>query len=126
MLLCHSVMSTRTNDQLLDEVYPGTKRKRPLKPMESLISIEKAQRMLGYKPEFGPNAHGFDYFYGFLAADRIERATGVTFLLLIALLLRARETVTASALMKCALRLSGVVAPAASSFSSILRMASAK
>ncbi|HEY9228145.1 MAG TPA: sulfatase-like hydrolase/transferase [Gemmatimonadaceae bacterium] len=22
---------------------------------------------LGYKPEFGPNAHGFDYFYGFLA-----------------------------------------------------------
>ena len=22
---------------------------------------------LGYKPEFGPNAHGFDYFFGFLA-----------------------------------------------------------
>jgi arylsulfatase A len=22
---------------------------------------------LGYKPEFGPNAHGFDYFYGFLS-----------------------------------------------------------
>jgi arylsulfatase A-like enzyme len=22
---------------------------------------------LGFKPEFGPNAHGFDYFYGFLA-----------------------------------------------------------
>ena len=22
---------------------------------------------LGYKPEFGPNAHGFDYFFGFLS-----------------------------------------------------------
>ena len=45
-----SVM-TRPNESLLDEVYPGTKRKRPLKPNESLISIEKAQRVLGYKPE---------------------------------------------------------------------------
>jgi nucleoside-diphosphate-sugar epimerase len=42
----------RGNDALLDEVFPGTKRKRALKPNESLISIEKAQRMLGYKPEF--------------------------------------------------------------------------
>jgi arylsulfatase A-like enzyme len=24
---------------------------------------------LGYKPQFGPNAHGFDTFFGFLAAD---------------------------------------------------------
>jgi arylsulfatase A-like enzyme len=24
---------------------------------------------LGYRPEFGPNAHGFDNFFGFLAAD---------------------------------------------------------
>jgi len=24
---------------------------------------------LGYKPEFGPNAHGFEQFFGFLAAD---------------------------------------------------------
>ena len=40
------------NDKLLDTVFPGTKRKRPLKPNESLISIEKAQRMLGYKPQF--------------------------------------------------------------------------
>src|SRR5262245_37816005 len=24
---------------------------------------------LGYRPEFGPNAHGFDEFFGFLAAD---------------------------------------------------------
>ncbi len=40
------------NDQMLDEVFPGTPRKRPLKPNESLISIEKAQRVLGYKPQF--------------------------------------------------------------------------
>ncbi len=46
-----SVM-TQSNDELLDEVFPGTKRKRPLKPHESLISIEKAERMLGYKPQF--------------------------------------------------------------------------
>lgn len=46
-----SVM-TRSNDELLDEVFPGTKRKRPLKPHESLISIEKAERMLGYKPQY--------------------------------------------------------------------------
>lgn len=42
---------TETNDRLLDEVFPGTKRKRPLEPHESLISIEKARRMLGYEPQ---------------------------------------------------------------------------
>jgi nucleoside-diphosphate-sugar epimerase len=47
----NSLMRTG-NDALLDEVFPGTKRKRALKPNESLISIEKAQKMLGYKPEF--------------------------------------------------------------------------
>ncbi|WP_119391984.1 NAD-dependent epimerase/dehydratase family protein [Taklimakanibacter lacteus] len=46
-----SVM-TQSNDELLDEVFPGTKRKRPLQPHESLISIEKARRVLGYKPEY--------------------------------------------------------------------------
>jgi nucleoside-diphosphate-sugar epimerase len=47
----NSVMA-RPNDELLDEVFPGTPRKRPLLPNESLISIEKARRMLGYAPEF--------------------------------------------------------------------------
>ena len=42
----------RSNDELLDEVFPGTPRKRPLQPNESLISIEKAQRVLGYKPQY--------------------------------------------------------------------------
>ena len=40
------------NDKLLDTVFPGTKRKRPLTPNESLIAIKKAQAMLGYKPQF--------------------------------------------------------------------------
>ena len=42
----------KSNDELLDAVWPGTTRKRPLKPNESLISIEKAQRVLGYRPEY--------------------------------------------------------------------------
>lgn len=42
----------RSNDELLDEVFPGTKRKRKIQPNESLISIEKAQRVLGYKPQY--------------------------------------------------------------------------
>lgn len=47
----NSVMS-RSNDELLKAVFPKAKRKREIKPNESLISIEKAQRMLGYKPKF--------------------------------------------------------------------------
>jgi nucleoside-diphosphate-sugar epimerase len=46
-----SVMS-RDNDALLDEVFPGTKRKRPLQPNESLIAIAKAERVLGYRPKY--------------------------------------------------------------------------
>ncbi len=47
----HSVMS-RSNDSLLDEVFPGTERKRPFEDNESLISIEKARRVLGYEPKY--------------------------------------------------------------------------
>jgi nucleoside-diphosphate-sugar epimerase len=46
-----SVMS-KANDKLLDEVYPKTRRKRAIAPNESLISIEKAVRVLGYEPEY--------------------------------------------------------------------------
>ncbi|MBX3570213.1 MAG: NAD(P)-dependent oxidoreductase [Rhizobiaceae bacterium] len=42
----------RPNDELLDEVFPGTPRKRRLEPNESLISIDKARRVLGYNPEY--------------------------------------------------------------------------
>jgi len=45
-----SVMK-RANVALLDAVYPNVKRKRPLKANESLISIEKAERVLGYRPK---------------------------------------------------------------------------
>jgi nucleoside-diphosphate-sugar epimerase len=42
----------RSNDGLLDEVFPNAPHKRRLEPNESLISIEKAQRVLGYRPEY--------------------------------------------------------------------------
>lgn len=45
------VMS-RSNDSLLDEAFPGIARKHPLTPNETLLSIEKAKRVLGYKPQF--------------------------------------------------------------------------
>jgi nucleoside-diphosphate-sugar epimerase len=46
-----SVMS-RSNSELLDKVYPKAKRKRAIKDNESLISIEKARRVLGYRPRY--------------------------------------------------------------------------
>lgn len=46
-----SVMS-RSNDELLDAVFPGTKRKRPITANESLISIDKAREVLGYEPKY--------------------------------------------------------------------------
>ena len=46
-----SVMS-RSNDELLDAVFPGTTRKRPITANESLISIDKAREVLGYEPKY--------------------------------------------------------------------------
>ncbi|BCP54749.1 UDP-glucose 4-epimerase [Kaistia sp. 32K] len=45
------VMS-RSNDSLLDEAFPGIARKRPIGANETLLSIEKAKKVLGYKPQF--------------------------------------------------------------------------
>jgi nucleoside-diphosphate-sugar epimerase len=45
------VMS-RSNDSLLDEAFPGVERKRPVGPNETLLSIDKAKKVLGYKPQF--------------------------------------------------------------------------
>ncbi len=42
----------RPNEELLDEVFPGVTRKRPLEPTETLLSIEKARRVLGYAPRY--------------------------------------------------------------------------
>jgi len=46
-----TVMS-RPNDRLLDEVFPGVARRRAVAPNETLLSIERARRVLGFKPEF--------------------------------------------------------------------------
>jgi nucleoside-diphosphate-sugar epimerase len=43
------VMS-RPNDELLDAVHPGVPRKRSFGANETLLSIEKAKKVLGYKP----------------------------------------------------------------------------
>jgi nucleoside-diphosphate-sugar epimerase len=45
-----SVM-TRDNNAMLDAVFPRTRRKRAVTATESLISIEKAATVLGYKPK---------------------------------------------------------------------------
>jgi len=45
------VMS-RPNDELLDAVFPGVTRKRAFGPHETLLSIEKAKKLLGYQPAF--------------------------------------------------------------------------
>ena len=52
-----SVMS-RSNSELLDEVYPGAERRRPITDNESLISIEKARAVLGYEPRHSWRQHG--------------------------------------------------------------------
>ncbi len=46
------LVMSRSNDELLDEVYPKTRRKRPLKANESLISIDRARAVLGFKPKY--------------------------------------------------------------------------
>jgi nucleoside-diphosphate-sugar epimerase len=51
-----SVMS-RPNGALLDEVYPHAERRRPVEDHESLISIEKARRVLGYEPRYSWRQH---------------------------------------------------------------------
>ena len=47
----NSVMA-KENDALLGEVFPGTEKKRPVGPNESLISIDRAREVLGYEPQF--------------------------------------------------------------------------
>lgn len=46
-----TVMS-RSNDDLLKEVFPGVERKRAFGPNDTLLSIDKAKKMLGFQPEF--------------------------------------------------------------------------
>ncbi len=46
-----SVM-TRANTELLDEVFPGVERRGEVGEHTTLLSIDKARRVLGYAPEF--------------------------------------------------------------------------
>ncbi len=42
---------TRPNEELLAEVFPGVPVKRPFGPNETLLSIDKARKLLGYDPQ---------------------------------------------------------------------------
>ncbi|QAY60309.1 NAD(P)-dependent oxidoreductase [Microbacterium protaetiae] len=46
-----TVMS-RTNDELLRQVFPDVPRHEPIGEHDTLLSIEKARRLLGYEPRF--------------------------------------------------------------------------
>jgi nucleoside-diphosphate-sugar epimerase len=46
-----TVMS-RSNTQLLDEVFPHVRRTRDVGEHDTLLSIDKARRVLGYEPEY--------------------------------------------------------------------------
>jgi nucleoside-diphosphate-sugar epimerase len=43
---------TRPNAELLAEVYPGVPLKKKVGPNETLLSIDKARRVLGYDPQY--------------------------------------------------------------------------
>jgi arylsulfatase A-like enzyme len=52
----------------LEEGLPATGRSLPqLLKNNGYATALVGKWHLGYKPEYGPNAHGFDYFYGFLS-----------------------------------------------------------
>src|SRR6201997_2377538 len=51
-----SVMN-RPNEELLNELYPNVPHKRAFGPNETLLSIEKARRVLGYEPRYTWRAH---------------------------------------------------------------------
>ena len=51
-----SVMN-RSNEDLLNELYPNVPHKQAFGPNETLLSIEKARRVLGYEPRYTWRAH---------------------------------------------------------------------
>jgi nucleoside-diphosphate-sugar epimerase len=52
-----TVMS-RPNDELLAEVYPDVPRRREFGPHDTLLSIDKARRVLGYEPRYSWRSSG--------------------------------------------------------------------
>jgi nucleoside-diphosphate-sugar epimerase len=51
-----TVMS-RPNKELVAECFPGVPVKKELEPNETLLSIDKARRLLGYEPEYSWRKH---------------------------------------------------------------------
>ena len=47
------VVMNRSNEELLSELYANVPRKRAFGPNETLLSIEKARKVLGYEPRYG-------------------------------------------------------------------------
>lgn len=43
----------RPNAEMMAEIYPGVDFKKDVAPNETLLSIDKARRMLGYEPQYG-------------------------------------------------------------------------
>jgi nucleoside-diphosphate-sugar epimerase len=52
-----TVMS-RPNEELLAELFPDVPIKKPFGPNETLLSIDKARRILGYEPQFSWRSSG--------------------------------------------------------------------
>lgn len=42
----------KTSAELMAEIYPDVAVRGPLEPHQTLLSIEKARRVLGYEPEY--------------------------------------------------------------------------
>ncbi len=49
---------TRPNGELVAECFPEVPVRRPFGPNETLLSIDKARRVLGYEPEHSWRATG--------------------------------------------------------------------
>lgn len=47
----HDTVMSRSNGELLDEVFPGVPRKRDVGTHDTLLAINKAKKMLGYEPQ---------------------------------------------------------------------------
>jgi nucleoside-diphosphate-sugar epimerase len=63
-----TVMS-RSNHELLAEVYPDVPHKREFGPHDTLLSIDKARRVLGYEPRFSWRSDGH-------SASSVPKETG--------------------------------------------------
>jgi len=52
LIAAADTVMTRTNSELMAEVFPGVELRRDLGEHDTLVSIGKARRLLGYEPQF--------------------------------------------------------------------------